>query len=118
MVGDSPSISSNGSVQFPMFSFQDNSYFGVVEHPDGNHLLFKTEPVTFEGFVPAVLNSDVGAVVLGQNVTVAGYGADRLQDDAFSSPGLASESSLRVAAVSETSFTLDGTGQVGPCQGE
>lgn len=117
MVGDSLDSANNESVAFPKFAIRNEPYFGPVAHPDQGHLLFKVKPVAFEGFAPAVWNWDAGAVALGRNVTVAGYGAN-LRDGSFFFPGQATEATLRVAGFSQTSFVLDGSGQVGPCLGE
>jgi hypothetical protein len=69
VVGDSPTNSSyqyrNASV---VYRRTDDSSLPFRLH------LIKIEPVTFQGFYPALLNKNLSVPYIGQNVTMAGYG--------------------------------------------
>jgi hypothetical protein len=72
MVGDSSH--SGGGGQFRDVVSRDPGGRGTtVAHPDGELLLFKIEPVTFQGFYPAAVSKDPDGVHAGQHVTVVGY---------------------------------------------
>jgi hypothetical protein len=109
LVGDSYS---NRSVQFRDVVAVDQDHYSLV-HPAHAFGLFKTEPVTFEGFVQATIKED-SDLDEGQNLTQAGYGLrDATQ---FEVPGEVYESPLQVVGVQSWSFQAK-QWVVGPCLG-
>lgn len=112
-MGDSPN---NSSVQFCRLRLIDDE-LSVLSHPIKKFeavLLFKVEPVTFEGFFPVSISNDPDALHVGQTLTVAGYGA--ADTDGSPYPGEAYEARLQVARVWDTEFVAEAPG-VGPCFG-
>jgi hypothetical protein len=109
LVGDSYD---NSSVQFRDVVPVDEDHLSLL-HPEQAFGLFKTEPVTFEGFVRATISED-SDLYEGQNLTQAGYGLrDTIQYDV---PGEVYESPLQVADVQSGSFQAK-QWVVGPCLG-
>lgn len=103
-------------MQFREVSSPDLDH-GIVAHPDARFFLFKIEPVTFDGFRPAVMTTDPGGVYVGQNVTVVGYGRTG-PTDSSPFPGEAYEAQMQVVELSEQSgFLSDAPGDGGPGEG-
>lgn len=76
MVGD-PS-NNNEAVHFRNVSSLDRGdRGGMISHPDGEHVLFKVEPVAFPGFHPAIVSRNPEGVQIGQGVTIVGYEMSR-----------------------------------------
>jgi hypothetical protein len=108
LVGDSYD---NSSMQFRNVVSPERT---LVSHPKGSHFLFKIEPVTFEGFYPAIISKDPDGVYVGQDLVVVGYGTNDPGQSHF--PGEAYEVQFQVAGVWEKGFWAEAPG-AGPCHG-
>jgi hypothetical protein len=118
LVGDEPRNDARGRSQFRLV---DPDRDGVT-HPQHRLLLFKIEPVTFDGFFPATINAEPNATRAGQNLTMAGYGTT---DDRYSYPGEVYETSVQAGEsylhdpqhfqLGDCRAPVDGFR--GPCQG-
>jgi hypothetical protein len=74
MVGGS---SINETVQFRNVPSLDRDIGGMISHPNGEHALYKVEPIGFQGFHPATVSRNPDGVYIGQEITLVGYEISR-----------------------------------------